>query len=903
MILLSIGVRAVGPFRGEARLADLQPGLNILAAPNETGKSTLFQALHHGFFTSYKTNDRALKDLAPWSTNLGPAIDIEFQHGPLRYRLRKSFLSGHSCSLAEWTGTRYEPKFQDEDADQFVRDLLLGAKPEKGAAKPEHAGLARLLWVPQGRDALSAPTPGLAVSTRIRASLGTVVADPAEERLLDRLQDQYSDTYTAGRGQEAKGSALAKERERLGERTRKLGEIREHLQDLRTNVENLAKHEDRVRSLDSRVKGLKADIARLEGEAAAVSKLKADLRVAETELRSAQERAGTCTADLSTYRARAKRLSELAGENPGKQDASLAAAQLAEKLGGELRAAEAALTSANSELDKAREAYDRAAKQRKARADAEQLARLQSRRDRVTEAAHKVADLQLRAQAAPPVPEADRREAAQLQQELRELQAQIRATGISVVFDLDPPRRVTFEGSEGPGGGEAAPGAPVEAFTLDALEAEIAGVGSIRVKSGAGSAKDLKQQAVVKESLLQGLLGRHGVASVEQLEQRVADRHALDAEAKAAGDVLATLLEGHASAAALQQAVVDLETGLATRLATLGLTAGALATLEIPDEAQLEAAGKVARARRDEQVSGVEGLKARLKEAEDRAKAIAADLAASLGEQQSAQDIVRQVLSRYAGGVADLEAQASQAQSRSQELQQQVADLASRLPAPDADPEVLLALCKHQAEQAAAEHQKEHDLAIGLKAVVESESARGLYQQEATLEEEVAQLQESVARLDARGRAVKLLLGLAEERQRRQSTGLVGPLADRATALWQSVTGVSGRQVVFGDDLSLRGVHVAGAERPVDPFSGGAREQLFLVSRLALGEVLARDGRQFMVIDDSLVNSDPVRRDRLVEVLQDAAQNLQIVILTCDGERYRHLPAAQHLALEMPVEA
>ena len=78
----------------------------------------------------------------------------------------------------------------------------------------------------------------------------------------------------------------------------------------------------------------------------------------------------------------------------------------------------------------------------------------------------------------------------------------------------------------------------------------------------------------------------------------------------------------------------------------------------------------------------------------------------------------------------------------------------------------------------------------------------------------------------------------------------------------------------------------------LDNLSGGEQEQLFLVTRLALGKVLAKDERQLVVLDDVLNATDSGRLARVLTLLEEAADRLQIVILTCHPERYRALEAA-----------
>jgi uncharacterized protein YhaN len=95
--------------------------------------------------------------------------------------------------------------------------------------------------------------------------------------------------------------------------------------------------------------------------------------------------------------------------------------------------------------------------------------------------------------------------------------------------------------------------------------------------------------------------------------------------------------------------------------------------------------------------------------------------------------------------------------------------------------------------------------------------------------------------------------------------------------------------------MSLRG---DGQEVPLEAFSWGTQEQAMLCLRLTLGELLSEQGPeaepQLVVLDDALVNADPARQERALELIGSAARRLQVLILTVFPERYRSLEAEEH---------
>ena len=60
-----------------------------------------------------------------------------------------------------------------------------------------------------------------------------------------------------------------------------------------------------------------------------------------------------------------------------------------------------------------------------------------------------------------------------------------------------------------------------------------------------------------------------------------------------------------------------------------------------------------------------------------------------------------------------------------------------------------------------------------------------------------------------------------------------------------------------------------------------------LSTQIAVTLELATDEPQVLILDDVLVNTDPVRQERILDVLTAQAERLQILILTCHPDRYR----------------
>ena len=144
--MIVIEALRVWSWRGlrEVALEGLSPDLNLIVGPNESGKSRLFEALHHALFERYKGSGFGKADLQGWHTDDSPEVEVVFVAGGHRYTLHKRFLKKEFARL-EGAGHTW----RDDDAEAKVRELL-GTRDFDRKLSTEHMGIWPLLWLPQG---------------------------------------------------------------------------------------------------------------------------------------------------------------------------------------------------------------------------------------------------------------------------------------------------------------------------------------------------------------------------------------------------------------------------------------------------------------------------------------------------------------------------------------------------------------------------------------------------------------------------------------------------------------------------------------------------------------------------------------------------------------------------------
>jgi len=194
MILRSIHIASWRCFVESVEVGPFQEGLNVLHAPNATGKSTLFEGLLRGLLDGHRVGGQEAAAIRPWGRSLAPTVTVEFSHDGTDYRIMKRFLDNPTSRLERKENGRFVPLADNDEADKKVRAILTRNAPMKGLARLENWGLAQVLWAPQG-DLAFKELSGDVVAD-IRASLGTQVssAGPVEKGVAEL----YGQFYTSG---------------------------------------------------------------------------------------------------------------------------------------------------------------------------------------------------------------------------------------------------------------------------------------------------------------------------------------------------------------------------------------------------------------------------------------------------------------------------------------------------------------------------------------------------------------------------------------------------------------------------------------------------------------------------------------------------------------------------------
>ena len=179
------------------------------------------------------------------------------------------------------------------------------------------------------------------------------------------------------------------------------------------------------------------------------------------------------------------------------------------------------------------------------------------------------------------------------------------------------------------------------------------------------------------------------------------------------------------------------------------------------------------------------------------------------------------------------------------------------------------------------------DLEVELRAL----GRDGLGEQIAEVEERLAASRRRLAAQDGEARAARLLHDILAQAQRETRDRWLGPVRERAAPYLRLIQPDSDIMLNEGT-LEIEGLMRRGVNEPFGGLSVGAREQVAVITRLALADILNGAKRpSAIILDDALVNTDEERLHRMHLVLQRAGQSMQILILTCREQDFVQLGA------------
>ncbi|KXV73496.1 hypothetical protein AD953_15920 [Acetobacter malorum] len=913
MILTDLQIEGFRRFASPVRLDGLGPGLNVLAAPNETGKSTLLAALKAVLMVRSSSKAKPVKDLQPYGGG-APHVAVSFTWKGMDCHLEKQFISKAFTRLM--LGTE---RFEGDQAEEALRNLLGLEEASKGEA----AGLWSALLVGQG-ESFAQPDLNQTGQDSLRSCLEHGVdhatGGAAASAVLSRVRDRLHLLQTAKSGQPTGKYKQALEQE---------AQAQACLQDLENRRAAL---EEDLAALDQARRALREQEdperkAQDEAELLALRQLRDKLRVADAEEQAARAALATVTHTRNS----------ICDEQERRQERRETQRKL-EREAAEMQHDLQALTQRTAQ---ARQRYEESRTQRERAEQQQQAARqallavsrratvLQQRAalDRSKQTLHRAEAACTRLEqaravlAALQIDEALIRRVRKAVREQDAAQAALnaRATRLTVTLQPEAAGRVLLDGAACPQG---------EMVLTQTAEVHVEGVGQFRITPAVKDHDEALAAADTARQQLQSVLHSAGCQSAEDAETLFEERRQAEtrvAEARAAfvaslptarDERDATLFEALAT---LRQDLSDQVAALEREQAAFEKDCQSLGVAGAPgghaDQAVTEtvcspeAEGGV---QTDQTEATLQALQQTARQEEDQAARIADEARQTERTEQAAYNAAQNLQDKA-------ETALRQKQTERDQVGRELAVSAAR----ESDD----ALAARAAETAQAQAQAEAHVQA-LKAGRETEQPLSVVETRimrreqalenartsiARLREEIKEretrvrvaegdgLDEKIAeagrtasrlKLDCEGyererAALALLDQTLSDAEKTQTERYLAPLVRTLQPAFSTV--FPGASLEMDTGFGLCGLTRRTAEE-FGRLSDGTREQIAVLVRLGFAELLhARQSPAILVLDDALSFSDSQRLELMFDVLADAATRFQILVLTCRAEAFARL--------------
>ena len=847
---------------------DFSSGVTIVEGPNEVGKSSIHQAITQLREDKDSSRKASVKDTQPVGSDVGPQVSLHLSTGDFEVRYSKRWIKQPFTELSilkpvpeQLSGNEAHERFLailDETVDVDLLDAL---------------------DVAQGR---SLDQASLAEIKALHGALGDAGEDLADhDAFLDRVESEYLRFFTA-KGKET--GELRRLTEELPAADEQYRELKARSADMDALVDRHARATDRLKNVRTQLESAAIEREDAEKAVQAVSGLK-------TALDRALERAGAAQRERQRAEETRDRRRALITETTTAEKAVKAADEALEKVTAAQQEKDSSLDEAQKGLE-ARQA-ELVSAQEEAKATSADLARARARKEvdalrkrlvdireqerRAAEAKATIGSISVTAK--------DVDKLGGLFTELRIAQNAKTAAGAQSIARRLGDTAVSIDGVDVP-----KDSAEEFAVTTD-LQIHIDSVVDITVRPGQSPA-ELDRELESAQTRLDAELDRLDVTTLEQARERSEVRTDAEAVLAEATSTLRVLI-GDDDRDGLDAALTRAE-HVAGDAADSSKSAASIDELEARVESTTaavdDASAKVETAR-----TTLERIRA------DRDEARVAAVRAQSTREQAATTLqnlsTRLSTDREANSDESLDETLTAAAATLTQLEDEAAAARSEYDA--ADPETLemrLQNALQLVESKQKQQEKDRQEVDQLSALIDDRAAEGIYDKLKAAEQNLESIRSKLARMQRQANAIKLLrdtvLTHKEEAQRRY----VAPFKEAIEKLGRVIFG-QGLSVEISENLEIVSRTLNGRTVAFDALSGGTKEQLALIGRLAVATLVDADAGAPVILDDAFGFSDEQRLAALNVILGNVGRKAQVILLTCQPDRFSSIGGAETVSL------
>ena len=844
-------------------------GVVVISGANEIGKSSMIEALDLLLTIKDRSTKKEVKAVKPTHADVGAEVIAEISTGPYRFVYRKRFHKRAETELTILAPTRAQLT-GDEAHDRVLAILSETVDTALWEAQRVLQASATAPVDLSGCDALSR-------ALDVAAGSSGADAGDADPLLVDRIEVEYLTYFTpTGRptgAWAAAGQRLRAADEEVARAAAAVAEVEQAVLRHGTLTTQLAVSAAQVESAQARATAAQqaaAEVARLTRER-------------DTARVVADAATATHAASLAAVNERRRLRAAIDERSKSAADLIAVAAESARTHAAAQQAKEAAETAAEqacAAADVAATAVDDARGDLAALVARDEAARLTVQLGKLDGAASELAavDRELVGITMTDVLMAEIDTAGRAVQRAAD-QAELASAHIELVALADVRLQVGDEAVD------LAAGQDWSASVGTPTAIEVPGVLRARVVPGA-DALDTHAALVAAEEVLAEALRRAGVDSIDEARDTDARRRELRS-ARSRLQATIAALTGDETPEQLRARHAELTAGQPdvtgnTETARVALTA-------------VRAAHRAATQHADAQRALAAAAVTACHEAAVRAGVLREKLGSAQSELQAAN--ARLVSERLAATDDQLSLAAEAAAEQAARVGAEVTRLDTELAA--TRPETVAAELDAATRSLQALLRERDTAATAITELGATLKLYGTQGRKGTLDAAHAEREHAHGehlRIERRARAAQTLRTVMLRHRESARQRYVEPFRGEIERLGRIVFGAD-FEVDIDTDLTIRSRTLGGRTVGYESLSGGAKEQIGIVARLACASLVAKEDTVPVVIDDALGFTDPDRLTRMSAVFDSVGGDGQVIVLTCSPDRYAGIGDARLIEL------
>ena len=862
---------------------DFDKDTTVIYGPNETGKSTIFEALSRGLFDKSSTHAEAIKRVKPLtaSGNITSTVRMEFTFNKTRYRVEKNFNLRSGTSLYKINGKGSILLAQDDSADEKLLQLLEAELPSTRGSKPSQWGALRWLWTPQDHRELPTekegdPTTSLHLETK--GGEGVLVT-PKFQTVQNSVQASYAQYFTRT-GKTSKDSLIPNTEEEIQTYRQRSVELRDKIKKVDDEKQQLEEFQRQLPVLEKKLKETKEELGKARSEAIDFSSIESELKASEAGVREAERDVNDAKKALKELEESAKEIEGLQKKEKETREGLSQLEALCEQLEGRQQGIKKKVEDSAMKIRECEE-LTRDARILWTKSDTMKKSEVLERKIKRL----RVLDGQiesLREKEVPITPtNKEVEELIQSQTRIEALKESLTVRGLAV--NVTPGEKGSLEVEVD---GERIKDGKLTTIGTESVSIGAPGFGKVTVKAKLEKAHDAKVNIQHLEENIQRSLRKYAVNSINELKELSRTQNKISSNikelvAEKRGIDERSIDEITLEFKKLKEKYEGYEkvkrTPTVIKLNPTNVDLGKLVNKREKEEAEARAALDQARTERDEVDGELMERKGDLAKIKAEQKHLSEEL-------DNARTREREIIRQH-GSVENQRKILTNAKANLEQRNKAYEKIKQRYEELEKGPINRIKRLEQQIENQEQVIRQQQTSIDQLKGGIGTASLGGTYSELAEIESRTEILSERLEKEQIHAESYKLLKEVLEQQYRSALSAVVGPIQEEVKRSLSYVTGflhedVELNEYLFPTRLGERGFEDISLE--FNDGSSGLKEVLALCVRLAVAKHLSGRDPQCLVLDDPFVHVSLDRSNKMIELINEAIKEygLQVIVFT-----------------------